>query len=89
MPNFEYLHIEIPAAESEDDPYPDESIQQELNRLGQQGWELVNMTPHWEWTYDTVNVTLEYDPGESTLEAPFAVPDHISGWYCTFRRLLE
>lgn len=97
MATFEYLHTWIIAAEDvdEDDvdeggevPYLYAQVQGQLNSLGRQGWELVDMTPHWEWTYDTVDVTLEYDAGESTLEAPFAVPDHISGWYCTFRRLL-
>ena len=101
MATFEYLHIWIPAAEEDEDDeedeilYPYGSIQTELNRLGQQGWELVNMTPHWEWTYDSIDVGHEYssipgtEPPEYEAEAPYSVPDYISGWYCTFKRPSE
>ena len=82
MATFEYLHIWISAAEDVDEegevPYLHESVQGELNGLGQEGWELVNMTPHWEWAYETMDV--------GDAEVPYSMPDYISGWYCTFKR---
>ena len=86
MANFEYLHTRIIAAEDVDEeeegevPYLDEYVQGELNRLGQEGWELVNMTPDWEWAYDS--------PRGALVEASYSFPDYISGWYCTFKRPL-
>ncbi|MBI4282172.1 MAG: DUF4177 domain-containing protein [Chloroflexi bacterium] len=97
MANFEYLHTWILYDDNEDSE-DEESLESQLNRLGQQGWELVNMTPHWEWTYDPITQIHEYQavsefgpdamPTKYTVEAPYSFPDYIRGWYCTFKRSL-
>jgi hypothetical protein len=77
MSEFEYLHTFIGAAES-NKTYPAELVEEQLNKLGQRGWELVNMTPDWAWVYE-----------DALYSSPDSVPDHIQGWYCTFKRSLS
>jgi hypothetical protein len=103
MTKVEYRHIWIPSGDKNDagdeTPYSFEQMEEELNRRGEQGWELVNMTPDWEWNVATIDVTHEYQgasedgpdalPTEYSTEAPYSYPWYISGWYCTFKRPLS
>lgn len=89
---IEYFHTYIPAIEIDDDnedsepPYPFESIQRELNRLGRDDWELVTMTPNWVWGAESIDVQTRSHTATFESEAPYSVPDYIAGWYCTFKR---
>ena len=80
MVRFEYRHKYIPADNAiGSEKYNDEHIKQELNKLGEDGWELVSMTPDWEWVSSQT-----CDAGD--IEAPYSYPNRIEGWYCTFKR---
>jgi hypothetical protein len=72
MRAFDYLHIIINTAEY-GGPYSWEFVQKQLKKLGQEGWELVNMTPDWiESSY--------------AVDIPYS---EIVVWYCTFKRSLS
>ena len=88
MRAFEYLHKYIfttaPRFTSSRD------VQEDLNALGREGWELVDMTPDWKWTSETIGQEhiggSEFGGLYYGVDAPYSVPDYIDGWYCTFKR---
>jgi hypothetical protein len=92
MGAFEYQHILIDAASSSES-YPSGLVEEQLNKLGQEGWELVNMTPDWEWAGEAIAVSDEYEAVSKIppygVDAPYAVLDYVRGWYCTFKRCLS
>ena len=93
MPAFEYLHTWISVAEDEesdeDSDYDYLYVQAELNGLGQEGWELMSMTPDWEWDVETTTQEHYPESGEQyDVRAPYSFPRFISGWFCTFKRAL-
>ncbi len=81
---YEYRHERIQARvprevwdngrRSEQQVYSEQDVQETLNRLGADGWELVSMEPKWIHS-------AYYDFG--------TVPDIIECWYATFKRPLE
>ena len=83
---YEYRHERIQARvprevwdngrRSEQQVYSEQDVQETLNRLGADGWELVSMEP--EWIYRASSHA--YDSVE---------PDIIECWYATFKRPLE
>lgn len=88
MSTWEYRHVLVDACDVEvsggfmgmgkettTSPYPHTAIQDKLNQLGLEGWELVSMEPHWYW--ERVSIS-----GAMQITHPFA----ISAWYCTFKR---
>ena len=89
---FEYRHISVEAKRNVEERYPAQEIQDTLNGFGREGWELVAIVPDWEWDHETVSQDHEvqeegrYPTTTYTVEAPYSVPVHISGWYCTFKR---
>lgn len=98
MPRFEYLHEHINVQGEYEQAYiqdyPSEEVADYLNQRGEQGWELVNMTPHWEWDHDSVNQVHVYgdslhEAQEFDVGAPYSIPSHISGWYCSFKRSID
>jgi hypothetical protein len=97
MRAFEYLNTYVDAVESSG-TYQSQLVEEQLNKLGQEGWELVNMTPDWVWEYETISQQHDYysaefgSPGavESYyVDAPYSEPDYIAGWYCTFKGSLS
>lgn len=84
---WEYKHVYVSASKAKDKvgwgtsadvtTYPVYEIQDTLNDLGQQGWELLTMEPH--WFYERVGISMAVE---------IARPKAITGWYCTFRRRL-
>ena len=87
---FEYRHTWIEADRN------DQKIQDRLNDYGRGGLELVAIVPDHVWEQATVSQDHEYQgegqfgpdalPTTYTVEAPYAMPVEISGWYCTFKR---
>ena len=88
MPRWLYKHIHLPAARAEErpdsvfggarpevGPYPYREIEEALNRLGQEGWELVSMEPHWFFEQVDMGAARE-----------ISRPRAITGWHCTFKR---
>lgn len=88
MTTWEYMHVWVEAStvkrsggflgtgkKTETSPYPFSEIQAELNRKGEEGWELVGMEPRWYWERVGISAGME-------ITHPFA----ITGWYCTFKR---
>ena len=59
---------------SEQQVYSEQGVQEALNRLGSDGWELVSMEPKWLHSG-------YYDFG--------TIPDIIECWYATFKRPLK
>jgi len=53
MQIFEYWHGRVTARANHEDPYPSQEITDYLNGAGENGWELVNMTPRWSGGYRT------------------------------------
>jgi len=77
---WEYKHIIIKATEAKEGQsttgvYPRSSIEQELNKLGRKGWELVSMEPRYFWERVGVSLAME-----------ITRPKVINEWYCTFKR---
>lgn len=85
---WEYKHVFMPTAKAVElhegsekatrtqvRSYKAEKIEKELQALGDDGWEVVSMEPHWFW---------ERSNGHTSPET--ARPKAITGWYCTFKR---
>ena len=96
MPRFEYWHEHIDAQSGNNRTYPYEEITDYLTQLGEEGWELVNMAPDWNWGYNSVIQEHVYEPNEFAQSsgryeviAPYSVPRFVSGWYCTFKRQID
>ena len=64
MPKFEYWHGFVDANTT--------NITDWLNQAGANGWELVNMTPDWDWGYDAI---------EQTHTIIYPNPDYSSGGF--------
>lgn len=76
-------------AEKMESVYAWEELNDHINELGDQGWELVNAEPHWIWSTQTVGAPLWAvfaDSRRRRVEAATSYPEYIVGWYCTFRR---
>ncbi len=83
---YEYRHERIQATverevqvrnvQSKQQVYSEQVVEDALNKLGQDGWELVNMEPKWV-----------YRSSRHTMEA--VEPEIIECWYATFKRPLE
>lgn len=59
-------------------PYKAEKIEKDLQALGDEGWEVVSMEPHWFW--ERLNGHTSPETGR---------PKAITGWYCTFKRRFD
>jgi hypothetical protein len=85
---WEYKHVFLTAAKAVEHndgsgkvtriqakSYKAEKMEEELQALGDSGWEVVSMEPHWLW--ERLN-------GNTSPET--ARPRAITGWYCTFKK---
>lgn len=88
MASWQYKHIHLRAARTEEKaagvlggvrpevgPYPYQEIEEMLNRLGKEGWELVSMEPHWFLEQVDLGAAKEVTRAKA-----------ITGWHCTFKR---
>ena len=57
MPRWEYWHGTIDAQDSRAESYPYQENSNYLTQLGEEGWELVQMTPDWVWGYNSIEQT--------------------------------
>ncbi len=96
MPRFEYWHGTLDAQDSRAEPYPYQEIADYLTLRGEEGWELVHMTPDWVWGYNSIEQKHEYDPsdfaqgsGQYVVNAPYSIPRYVTRWYCTFKRQID
>ena len=53
--------------------YREKIVEDALNKLGQDGWELVSMEPKWDYSWNEMGT----------------MPETIECWYATFKRPLE
>ncbi len=91
MPRWEYWHGTIYAQDSRAESYPYQEISDYLTQLGEEGWELVNMTPDWVWGYNSIEQKHEYaqGSGQYVVNAPYSIPRYVTRWYCTFKRQID
>ena len=69
--------------------YAFDEINQRLNELGNDGWELLHAEPHWIWgnmTYGAPLWFIALNNNRRKVEAAASYPEYIVGWYCTFKR---
>lgn len=105
MVQWEYRHLFIEAqklegtgkrgglfgtgAEKMQNVYAWEEINQQLNELGAESWELLQAEPHWIWGHQIIGAPLwarMANEHRRRVEASNSYPEYIVGWYCTLRR---
>lgn len=104
MQRWEYIHVFIESqriqgtgkfsafglgAEKTESVYAWGDINDEFNRYGELGWELLSLEPHWIWSTMTIGAPLWAVMANSRrrkVEGVSNYPELIAGWYATFRR---
>lgn len=86
MPRYTYWHgyIENPGGKTS---YDWKFISNWLKEMGNDGWELVNMTPDWAW--GTVSGLPSRELlSDDTTKGPYSVPLYLAQWFCTFKKII-